>query len=214
MSNSPCMKTRISTTANRRIGFHHGLVAALLGSLTVSAIACDISIDGPDDGVGGSDTDADDDEDDGGSRLGDTDHQAGSSGPVLPTAGDDGSASDSDPTAGDDGSSGGGAMSACGSYCVTELSCDSYFDSQAACLDSCEAERLESADCAPAHDEVNTCLAGLNCDDFMEFWFALNAIDMGEEPGDFPCVVEFFDYAACLAPDSDGSDGGDSSGGA
>ncbi|MBV1857574.1 MAG: hypothetical protein KUG77_04120, partial [Nannocystaceae bacterium] len=115
-----------------------------------------------------------------------------SSGPSLPTAGGD------DGSMGDDSSGGDTPSSACESYCVAELSCDTFYDSQVECAQECEEGRIDAGDCAPSLDGLNTCLGLLSCDDFFEFWYAISAIEMGESTGDFPCVDEFIDYGVCL----------------
>lgn len=166
------------------------LLAILLSTLAVAAGGCEIDIDTPDDAVGGSDTDADDDD--------------GSSGGPSRTGGDSDDPDDSDtdepslPGAGDDGSGGVEQPSACGAYCEAELACDDFYDSEVGCGEDCAAGREESGDCAPAFDELNTCLAALSCDDAFDFWLALSTIEQGEDPGAFPCSGEFLDYAQCL----------------
>lgn len=170
-------------------------LSILLATLALPAFGCELDIDTPE----RADDDASDDDDDGGSggssmlSGGDTD----GAGPNLSTAGDDGSSGD-DGTPGGDSSGGIAPSLACAAYCETELACDTFYDSESECVEACEADRLDSGDCGPAFDAVNVCLGELSCDAAFDFWLALSAIGMGEDPGDFPCREVFFDYAACL----------------
>lgn len=176
------MKTRIPS------------LALLLATFASVSAGCDINIGGPDDGVASSDTDGADDDADTDGMMPEGDGSSGS-GPSLPTAGDE----PDEPAA--DGSSGGfEPSSACEAYCQVELACDEFFDTNAECVESCEADRLDSGECAPALDGVNACLASLDCDGFFDFWLGLSMLDSGEDPGEFPCLQPFYDYAVCLDP--------------
>lgn len=103
-----------------------------------------------------------------------------------------------------DSSGGGAPLSACGTYCETELACDDFYGSVGECVDDCDAARVDAGDCGPAFDELNLCLGSLTCPDSFEFWSALEAIDMGEDPGVFPCLDQVLDYGLCLESDPRG----------
>jgi len=165
---------------------------ALLLVTFATATACELSIEGPGDGLAGSDTE----------EASETDDGDDSSGPSLTTAGDD----PDEPSA--DGSSGGSEpSSACEAYCQVELACDEFYETNVECVEACERDRSDSAACGPAYDATNACLATLDCDAFFDFWIAMSMLESGEDPGEFPCAAALYDYVVCLS-DEDGGTGG------